>query len=244
MELPDDAAAAIPSRPITRTGCTLAASSATRQEAEPERLNATRDDRSKMSETTRRTILTGAAGLGAAALLSACDPQVPGVDPTDSATGSADPTESPSASGDPGQPTSSASPTSSNSAKPTKTATESPSTTPSKSATPTKSATSKPTTTTPANAIARTKDIPVGGGKVFESSKVVVTQPKAGEFKAFSAVCTHQGCLVSSVRQNVIACPCHGSMFSAADGSVKGGPAPTALAAKKVHVEGDGIVLG
>ena len=53
-------------------------------------------------------------------------------------------------------------------------------------------------------------DIPVGGGKVFDALKVVVTQPTAGDYKAFSAVCTHQGCTVNGVSNGVITCPCHG----------------------------------
>lgn len=87
-------------------------------------------------------------------------------------------------------------------------------------------------------------DVPVGGGTVLTDEKVVVTQPTKGEFKAFSAICTHQGCTVGSVVGGKIQCPCHGSMYSIEDGSVVGGPAPTALAAKKVSVEGDEIVVG
>jgi Rieske Fe-S protein len=89
-----------------------------------------------------------------------------------------------------------------------------------------------------------TADIPVNGGKVFPDQKVVVTQPASGQFKAFTAVCTHMGCTVASVSNNTIMCPCHGSEFSAADGSVKQGPAASPLAAKKITVSGDQITLG
>jgi Rieske Fe-S protein len=94
------------------------------------------------------------------------------------------------------------------------------------------------------DALAKTSDIPVGGGKIFPDQKVVVTQPAEGEFKAFSAVCTHQGCLVAAVVKDTIECNCHGSRYSAEDGSVKQGPAPAPLAPKKVTVEGTEIVLG
>jgi Rieske Fe-S protein len=92
-------------------------------------------------------------------------------------------------------------------------------------------------------ALASTADIPVGGGKIFASQKLVVTQPKAGTFKAFSNVCTHQGCAVTSVSNGTIICPCHGSTFDVADGSVVDGPARTALAAKKIKVSGKSITL-
>ncbi|MDX3643875.1 Rieske (2Fe-2S) protein [Streptomyces sp. MB09-02B] len=91
--------------------------------------------------------------------------------------------------------------------------------------------------------IAKTSDIPEGGGKIFESEGVVVTQPEAGTFKAFSSACTHQGCAVKSIADGVINCPCHNSNFSIADGSVKSGPATKALPAKEVTVSGDSITL-
>ncbi|GAA4440864.1 Rieske (2Fe-2S) protein [Phytohabitans houttuyneae] len=96
----------------------------------------------------------------------------------------------------------------------------------------------------PANALASTSDIPVGGGKIFPERQVVVTQPAAGDFKAFNAQCTHQGCQVSQVQGAEIHCTCHGSIFSATDGSVLGGPAPSPLAAQAITVEGESIVLG
>ena len=86
-------------------------------------------------------------------------------------------------------------------------------------------------------------DIPVGGGKIFEAQQVVVVQPVAGTFKAFSAICTHQGCVVGSVQNGKIVCPCHNSEFSATDGSVTQGPAMTALAAKTVSRSGDTLTV-
>ncbi|KES05951.1 Rieske (2Fe-2S) protein [Streptomyces toyocaensis] len=94
-----------------------------------------------------------------------------------------------------------------------------------------------------AEPLASTGDIPEGGGKVFADREVVVTQPAAGEFKAFSATCTHQGCAVGSVADGVINCPCHNSNFSIADGSVKSGPATKPLPAVEITVSGDSITL-
>jgi Rieske Fe-S protein len=88
-----------------------------------------------------------------------------------------------------------------------------------------------------------TSDVPVGGGKILADSQVVVTQPAAGTFKAFSAVCPHQGCLVGSVADGTITCPCHGSQFSAADGAVKTGPANRGLAEKTAKVDGANITV-
>ncbi len=90
--------------------------------------------------------------------------------------------------------------------------------------------------------LASTGDIPEGSGLVFESAGVVVTQPTAGEFKAFDSICTHQGCPVAEV-VDTINCYCHGSKFSISDGSVVNGPATAALAAKEIAVDGDSITL-
>ncbi|MDQ2707504.1 MAG: Rieske (2Fe-2S) protein [Actinomycetota bacterium] len=86
-------------------------------------------------------------------------------------------------------------------------------------------------------------DVPVGGGKVFSDQKVVVTQPQAGNFRAFSSVCTHQGCSVNEIADGTINCPCHGSKFSVADGSVAEGPAKRPLAAKQVTDDGGTLKL-
>jgi len=98
-------------------------------------------------------------------------------------------------------------------------------------------------------ALTSTSDIPVGGGTVFPDDNVVVTQPTEGEFKAFSAVCTHQGCLVNNVDGGIINCICHESQFSIEDGSNTRGPSGSAagsvapLAEVAVTVDGDQISL-
>lgn len=86
-------------------------------------------------------------------------------------------------------------------------------------------------------------DIAVGGGVIYADQKVVVTQPAAGDFKAFSAVCTHKGCTVSKVADGLITCACHGSQFSIEDGSVQTGPASAPLPAMPVTVSGDTVMV-
>jgi Rieske Fe-S protein len=84
-------------------------------------------------------------------------------------------------------------------------------------------------------------DVPVGGGTVFGDQKVVVTQPSAGDFKGFSAICTHQGCVVANVQDGTINCTCHGSKFSIEDGSVVTGPASSPLPRVDVAAKGGEI---
>ena len=90
--------------------------------------------------------------------------------------------------------------------------------------------------------LASTADIPGGGGKILADKKIVITQPKAGSFDAFTAVCTHQGCIVGSVTGGTINCPCHGSKFSITNGSVVNGPASSPLAPVSIKVQGTSIV--
>jgi len=86
-------------------------------------------------------------------------------------------------------------------------------------------------------------EIPVGGGKIFAAAKVVVTQPARGQYKGFSAVCTHVGCILSKVADGTIDCPCHGSEFKITNGAVVTGPAPRPLPVKQIRVVDGAIVL-
>ncbi|HEX5594874.1 MAG TPA: Rieske (2Fe-2S) protein [Micromonosporaceae bacterium] len=91
--------------------------------------------------------------------------------------------------------------------------------------------------------LAKTSDIPIGGGMIFAKQGVVVTQPTQGVFKGFSSVCTHQGCPVARIDGGTINCTCHDSRFSIEDGSVRGGPATKPLPAKEIKVDGETITL-
>ena len=82
----------------------------------------------------------------------------------------------------------------------------------------------------------------MGGGKILTDKKIVITQPTAGAFHAFTAICTHQGCIVDTVSGGTINCPCHGSKYSIVNGSVVNGPATLPLAAVKIMVQGTSII--
>ncbi len=83
--------------------------------------------------------------------------------------------------------------------------------------------------------------VPVGGAVIL--GQAVVNQPMEGQFRAFSAVCTHQSCLVSAVREESVECTCHGSIFSTMDGAVLRGPASRPLVSRTVTVEGDNLTV-
>ncbi|MET0524220.1 MAG: Rieske (2Fe-2S) protein [Nocardioides sp.] len=164
------------------------------------------------SGISRRGALTGASLGLTVPVLAAC-----GDDEPDRAGDSGSPTERSSDSESPDSPTSS----------------EAPSESPTKE---------KKKRQKGGGGIAATADVPVGGGLVLVEQQLVITQPTKGEFKGFTAVCTHQGCLVDDVT-DTINCPCHGSAYSIEDGSVVGGPAPSPLAEEKLVVEGGSIDL-
>ncbi len=94
-----------------------------------------------------------------------------------------------------------------------------------------------------AEVVAAVADVPVGGGVLLEGRRLVLTQPTEGDFCAFLALCTHQGCNITSVEGDTIVCACHGSKF-ALDGSVVQGPAKRPLKAQPVEARGTDLVVG
>ena len=88
-------------------------------------------------------------------------------------------------------------------------------------------------------ALAALADVPEGGGIV--RGKVVLTRSAGNDVRAFSAICTHQGCKVDRIADGRIECPCHGSVFDASTGAVVQGPASTPLGEISVVVR-DGEV--
>ena len=154
--------------------------------------------------STRRVVLLGAGGLGAAAVLAACGTDTSGTNPNGS-----DFAENPVPAGSTGADAGNATGGDSGGGA-------------------------------AGASLALVADVPSGGGII--QGDYVITQPKQGTFKAFTKICTHQGCEVSEVKNGTINCPCHGAKYSIEDGSVQGGPAPKPLAETKVKVDGDKIV--
>lgn len=91
-------------------------------------------------------------------------------------------------------------------------------------------------------------DVPVGGATIVdagdEAGSVVVAQPTAGEFVAFSTACTHQGAKTKLVGETSLRCPLHGSQFDATTGEVTNPPAARPLDEVAVRAEGDQLVVG
>ena len=104
--------------------------------------------------------------------------------------------------------------------------------------------TSTPAPSGAAAALAPLSDVPENGGIVLQDQQIVLTRGSGNTVHGFTAVCTHQGCLVSQVRNGQITCPCHGSTFDATTGAVTNGPAELPLAPVAVSVVNGSVVTG
>ncbi|MFJ2646822.1 Rieske (2Fe-2S) protein [Streptomyces sp. NPDC087420] len=100
-----------------------------------------------------------------------------------------------------------------------------------------------PTPTAP-EPLGAASEVPVGGAKLYREQRVIVYCPAKGEYKGFSAQCTHAGCLLEKLEGTIGDCPCHGSRFDVTTGEAVHGPATVPLPKVPVRLEGDNLVAG
>lgn len=84
-------------------------------------------------------------------------------------------------------------------------------------------------------------DVPVGSAVIV--GKFIVAQPTAGQFKAYSTRCPHQGSTIDTVDGGEVICPSHKSHFSLADGQPTSGPARSAMTEATVDINGDQLTI-
>jgi cytochrome b6-f complex iron-sulfur subunit len=93
--------------------------------------------------------------------------------------------------------------------------------------------------------VASLAELQVVGGMVVpaEDQPVVLTYSERASVKAFSAICTHLGCVVEWESAGYIQCPCHDGRFNAQTGAVISGPPPSPLPPREVAIDGDDIYV-
>ena len=94
-------------------------------------------------------------------------------------------------------------------------------------------------------AAARTSELPPNSGKVFAfgSRPAIVVRTPAGDWRAFTAVCTHLNCTVQyRGDMQMIWCACHNGMYDL-NGKVVSGPPPRPLEEYAVHVRTDEVLV-
>ena len=95
--------------------------------------------------------------------------------------------------------------------------------------------------------VGKVEDFGAGAGSVVSvnAKPVLIVNTKAGGLKAFSAICTHLGCVVSwDDKKALIHCPCHEGIFNSTTGEVVSGPPPRGLAAYELAVKEGKVLIG
>jgi cytochrome b6-f complex iron-sulfur subunit len=95
--------------------------------------------------------------------------------------------------------------------------------------------------------VGNVNDFALGSGTVVSvnDKAVIVVNTKAGGLKAFSAICTHLGCVVSwDQNKKIIHCPCHDGMFNPTTGAVVSGPPPQPLSGYELAVKDGSVLIG
>ncbi|MEU9983401.1 Rieske (2Fe-2S) protein [Streptomyces sp. NPDC050856] len=100
-----------------------------------------------------------------------------------------------------------------------------------------------PTPTAPVT-LGAADEVPVGGAKLYREERLVVSCPVKGQYKAFSAQCTHAGCVLDKIEDKEGNCPCHGSRFDVTTGQALKGPATQPLPEVPVRIAGGKLVAG
>ncbi|MDI3404829.1 Rieske (2Fe-2S) protein [Streptomyces cavernicola] len=100
-----------------------------------------------------------------------------------------------------------------------------------------------PTPTAPVD-LGDAEAVPVGGVKLYREQRLLVTRSADGEYKAFSAQCTHAGCVLDKIEKDEGNCPCHGSRFDIRTGEALKGPATVPLPKVPVKAENGKLIAG
>jgi cytochrome b6-f complex iron-sulfur subunit len=91
------------------------------------------------------------------------------------------------------------------------------------------------------------EDFAIGTGKVVpvDNKPVIIVNTSVGGVKAFSAICTHLGCVVDwDKKRGVIHSPCHDGLFNPVTGAVVGGPPPRPLPPYELAIKDGKVYVG
>ncbi len=92
---------------------------------------------------------------------------------------------------------------------------------------------------------AKTGEIKPNEGRIFKfgSKPGILVELETGEYRAFSAICTHLDCTVQyRPDEKLIWCACHNGRYDLTGRNISG-PPPRPLEEFKVNVRGDEIVV-